>query len=188
VLGPFYVEDAPAAAHGAILANGEEGVPLWLDVCVKDEHGRAVAGATVDIWEGGPDGLYDVQRDLAEGEYDLRGRFISDAEGRVKCWALSPVSYPVPADGPVGELLSRTGRHPWRPAHVHFKIAAPGFAPLVTHLFASGDQYLTSDAVFGVKPSLIIDLVDHAPGEGPHGRQLDEPWQCLEHTFILRRS
>ena len=188
VLGPFYVESPPVAEQGANIATGGEGVPLWIDVRVTDKDGNPLPGAVVDIWEGGPDGLYDVQRDLPSGEHDLRGRFLADDDGRVGCWAISPVSYPVPDDGPVGQLLKATGRHPWRPAHVHFKIAARGFAPLVTHIFASGDQYLSSDAVFGVKPSLVIDLTDHAPGTGPTGRVLQEPWQSLEYTFVLRAN
>jgi hydroxyquinol 1,2-dioxygenase len=188
VLGPFYVDNPPIEEQGANIAKGKDGVPLLVDVQVTDNAGNPLPGAIVDIWEGGPDGLYDVQRDLPEGEFDLRGRFRADADGRVRCWALSPVSYPVPDDGPVGQLLKATGRHPWRPAHVHFRIAADGFSPLTTHIFASGDQYLASDAVFGVKPSLVIDLNDHAAGQAAQGRTLAEPWQSLEYTFVLRRA
>ena len=179
VLGPFYVDNPPVAEQGADIRNGE-GVPLQVDVKIADTHGQPIPGAVVDIWEGGPDGLYDVQRDLAPGEYDLRGRFIADDDGRVRCWAAVPVSYPVPDDGPVGDLLAVTGRHPWRPAHVHFMIAADGYDTLVTHLFKSGDQYLTSDAVFGVKPSLVIDLEQHEAGDGR-----DEPWESLDYTFAM---
>jgi hydroxyquinol 1,2-dioxygenase len=180
VLGPFYVDNPPEAQQGDNIARAGDGIPLLIDVKVTDTNRRPIPGAVVDIWEGGPDGLYDVQRDLAPGEYDLRARFIADDEGRVRCWAAVPVSYPVPADGPVGELLSATGRHPWRPAHVHFRIAADGYAPLVTHIFASGDQYLTSDAVFGVKPSLVIELERHDAGG-----ERDEPWQRMDYTFAL---
>ncbi|WP_305098363.1 dioxygenase family protein [Croceibacterium aestuarii] len=188
VLGPFYVEEPPVAEQGANIARGEDGIPLWIDVQVTDNAGDPLPGAVVDIWEGGADGLYDVQRDLPDGEYDLRGRFRADGEGRVKCWAVVPVSYQVPADGPVGDLLAATGRHPWRPGHVHFKIAAEGFAPLVTHLFPSGDPYLESDAVFGVKPSLVIDLAEHGTGEAPEGRQMDRTWKSLSYTFALSRA
>lgn len=180
VLGPFYVDNPPEAQQGECIARTGDGTPLLIDVKITDTAGRRIPGAVVDIWEGGPDGLYDVQRDLAPGEFDLRGRFTADREGRVRCWAAVPVSYPVPADGPVGELLSATGRHPWRPAHVHFRIAADGYAPLVTHLFADGDQYLTSDAVFGVKPSLVIELEHHEAGE-----DRDEPWERMDYTFAL---
>ena len=180
VLGPFYVDNPPEAQQGDDIARAGDGIPMLVDVKVTDTAGKPISGAVVDIWEGGPDGLYDVQRDLAPGEYDLRARFTADEEGRVRCWAAVPVSYPVPADGPVGDLLSTTGRHPWRPAHVHFRIAADGYAPLVTHIFASGDQYLTSDAVFGVKPSLVIELERHEAGV-----ERDEPWQRMDYTFAL---
>ncbi len=180
VLGPFYVDNPPEAQQGDDIARAGDGIPMLVDVKVTDTSGRPISGAVVDIWEGGPDGLYDVQRDLAPGEYDLRARFTADEGGRVRCWATVPVSYPVPVDGPVGELLSATGRHPWRPAHVHFRVAADGYAPLVTHIFASGDQYLTSDAVFGVKPSLVIELERHEAGV-----ERDEPWQRMDYTFVL---
>jgi hydroxyquinol 1,2-dioxygenase len=185
VLGPFYVDNPPLAEQGADIAKGVEGVPMWIDVTVTDISGRPLAGAIVDIWEGGPDGLYDVQRNLAPGEYDLRGRFAADQDGRVTCWAKMPVSYPVPDDGPVGDLLAATGRHPWRPAHVHFRISAEGHPPLITHLFASGDQYLTSDAVFGVKPSLVLDLEDGQDRDIPGDRPIDGQWKIMEHTFVL---
>ncbi len=180
VLGPFYVDNPPEAQQGDDIAKAGDGIPMLIDVQVTDTSGKPIPGAIVDIWEGGPDGLYDVQRDLAPGEYDLRARFTADHVGRVRCWAAVPVSYPVPADGPVGELLSATGRHPWRPAHVHFRIAADGYSPLVTHIFASGDQYLASDAVFGVKPSLVIELERHEAGV-----ERDEPWQRMDYTFAL---
>jgi hydroxyquinol 1,2-dioxygenase len=185
VLGPFYVDNPPVADQCADIAANADGVPLWIDVKVADTAGNPLPGAIVDIWEGGPDGLYDVQRDLAPGEYDLRARFVADDEGRVRCWAKAPVSSPVPADGPVGDLLSATGRHPWRPAHVHFRLEAAGHPPLVTHLFASGDEYLTSDAVFGVKPSLILALKDGDSREIPGGKNVEGPWKIMEHTFVL---
>ncbi len=180
VLGPSYVDNPPQAQQGDDIARAGDGIPMLVDVKVTDTAGKPISGAVVDIWEGGPDGLYDVQRDLAPGEYDLRARFTADEEGRVRCWAAVPVSYPVPVDGPVGELLSATGRHPWRPAHVHFRIVADGYVPLVTHIFASGDQYLTSDAVFGVKPSLVVELERHEAGV-----ERDEPWQRMTYDFAL---
>jgi hydroxyquinol 1,2-dioxygenase len=156
VLGPFFVEGAPEMPLGAdIRRPGTPGEPCAVSGTIKDLKGKPVAGATVDVWEGGADGLYDVQK--PDGT-NLRARFRSDAEGRFHFKCITPVSYPVPHDGPVGKLLTATGRHPMRPGHLHFVIQAPGFDKLVTHLFTKGDKYLDSDAVFGVKQSLIVDF------------------------------
>jgi hydroxyquinol 1,2-dioxygenase len=156
VLGPFFVEGAPEMPLGAdIRRPGTPGEPCAVSGTIKDLKGKPVAGATVDVWEGGADGLYDVQK--PDGT-NLRARFRSDAGGRFHFKCITPVSYPVPHDGPVGKLLTATGRHPMRPGHLHFVIQAPGFDKLVTHLFTKGDKYLDSDAVFGVKQSLIVDF------------------------------
>jgi len=156
VLGPFFVEGAPEMPLGADIRNpGTPGEPCAVSGTIKDLKGKPVAGATIDVWEGGADGLYDVQK--PDGT-NLRARFRSDAEGRFHFKCITPVSYPVPHDGPVGKLLTATGRHPMRPGHLHFVIEAPGCEKLVTHLFTKGDKYLDSDAVFGVKHSLIVDF------------------------------
>ena len=156
VLGPFFVEGAPELPPGASIAKpGTPGEPCDVQCTIRDLKGRPVAGATVDVWEGGADGLYDVQK--PDGT-NLRARLRSDAEGRVHFKCITPVSYPVPHDGPVGQMLVACGRHPMRPGHLHFMIEAPGFEKLVTHLFVKGDKYLGSDAVFGVKESLIVDF------------------------------
>ncbi|HEX5093935.1 MAG TPA: intradiol ring-cleavage dioxygenase [Burkholderiales bacterium] len=156
VLGPFFVEGAPEMPLGADIRNpGTPGEPCAVSGTIKDLKGKPVAGATIDVWEGGADGLYDVQK--PDGT-NLRARFRSDAQGRFHFKCITPVSYPVPHDGPVGKLLTATGRHPMRPGHLHFVIEAPGCDRLVTHLFTKGDKYLESDAVFGVKHSLIVDF------------------------------
>jgi hydroxyquinol 1,2-dioxygenase len=156
VLGPFFVAHAPELPLGASIAKaGTPGEPCDVQCTIRDLKGRPVAGATVDVWEGGADGLYDVQK--PDGT-NLRARLRSDAEGRVHFKCITPVSYPVPHDGPVGQMLVACGRHPMRPGHLHFMIEAPGFEKLVTHLFVKGDKYLASDAVFGVKESLIVDF------------------------------
>ena len=186
VLGPFFVDDAPKADQGADIAAGAAGTPLWVDLRVTDPSGAALAGAMVDVWQCDEEGLYDVQRDLPEGAHALRGQFTADDEGRVRFWTIAPVAYQIPADGPVGDLLAATGRHPWRPAHVHFRIAAQGFTTLVTHLFVAEDDYLGSDAVFGVKWSLVCDLPAHSPGEAPGGRQVDVAWKSLRFNFSLQ--
>lgn len=188
VLGPFFVDNPPLAEQGCDLARGKltGGDPLWIDVTIQDAAGAPLAGAVVDIWQCAPDGLYDVQRGLPEGESELRGRFFSDAEGRVRCWSTMPVSYQIPGDGPVGDLLRATNRHDWRPAHVHFRIEAAGYDPLVTHLFAAGDRYLDSDVVFGVKPSLVLDI-GHAGAEAPV-RDDRAAARLLQYNFILQTA
>ena len=156
VLGPFFVEGAPEMPLGAdIRKPGTPGEPCAVSGTIKDLKGRPVAGATIDVWEGGADGLYDVQK--PDGT-NLRARFRSDAEGGFHFKCITPVSYPVPHDGPVGKMLVACGRHPMRPGHLHFVIESPGCEKLVTHLFTKGDKYLDSDAVFGVKHSLIVDF------------------------------
>jgi hydroxyquinol 1,2-dioxygenase len=156
VLGPFHREEAPVYRHGdTISKNASDGEPCVVSGTVKDGKGKPVANAKLDIWEGGADGLYDSQKG---DEMNLRGVFHADAEGRFRFRCVTPSFYPVPNDGPVGHMLSATGRHPMRPAHLHFWITAPGYKPLITHLFVKGGKYLDSDAVFGVKPELIIDF------------------------------
>jgi len=156
VLGPFFVEGAPEMPLGAnITKPGTPGEPCVVNCTVKDMKGKPIAGAVIDVWEAGGDGFYDVQK--PEGT-NLRARFRSDAQGRLHFRCVKPMSYPVPHDGPVGKMLTATGRHPMRPGHLHFMIEAPGCDKLVTHLFVKGDKYLDSDAVFGVKDSLIVDF------------------------------
>ena len=156
VLGPFHREQAPQFAHGdSISKNAADGEPCLVSGTVKDASGRPVAGAKLDVWEGGADGLYDSQKGE---EMNLRGVFHADAQGKFHFRCVTPSFYPVPNDGPVGRMLVATGRHPMRPPHLHFWITAKGYKPLITHLFVKGGKYLDSDAVFGVKPELIIDF------------------------------
>ncbi len=156
VLGPFHREQAPELPLGATISkNASDGEPCLVSGTVRDAKGKPVAGAKLDIWQGGADGLYDSQKGDA---MNLRGVFRADAEGRFHFRCVTPNFYPVPNDGPVGRMLVATGRHPMRPPHLHFWITAPGFRPLITHLFVKGGKYLDSDAVFGVKPELIIDF------------------------------
>jgi len=156
VLGPFYVEGAPDLGDGSTIANeGTGGEAVLIRGRVTNTEGLPIAGAQLDIWQTSPDGLYDIQE--PEKGMNLRGKFLTDGEGRYSFRTARPVSYPIPNDGPVGKLLETTGRHPYRPAHVHFIITADGYEPLTTQLFSGGDPYLESDAVFGVKRSLVVD-------------------------------
>lgn len=163
VLGPFFVEGAPELPMGANIARpGTPGDPCSMRGTVKDTRGKPVADAMIDVWEAAGDGYYDVQK--PEGT-NLRARFRTGPDGKFRFRCVRPVSYPVPTDGPVGKMLAATGRHPMRPGHLHFKFTAPGCATLVTHLFAKGDKYLDSDAVFGVKNSLVVNFKKAKSGE-----------------------
>jgi len=156
VLGPFYAgQQRELAAGESILLREEASDPLEMRGRVTDSQGRSIANALVEVWQTAPNQLYDVQdKDQPSGH--LRASFRTDAAGAYRFRTIMPVSYPIPNDGPAGQLLAAMGRHPFRPAHIHFMISAPRYRTLVTHLFLDGDEYLASDAVFGVKPSLII--------------------------------
>jgi hydroxyquinol 1,2-dioxygenase len=163
VLGPFFVDGAPEMPLGSSITKaGTPGEACVVNCTVKDMKGKPIAGARIDVWEAGGDGFYDVQK--LDGT-NLRARFRSDVLGRFYFRCVKPVSYPVPHDGPVGKMLQATGRHPMRPGHLHFMIEAPGCDKLVTHLFVKGDKYLDSDAVFGVKNSLIVNFRKTKAGE-----------------------
>lgn len=164
VLGPFWVADAPRRDSGAVIARADDGEPLHVSVRVLGPDGAAIEDAVVDVWQASAQGLYDVQ-DPLQPRGNLRGRFRTDAEGRIEFWTVRPAPYPIPHDGPVGRMLGALGRHPWRAAHIHFRIRADGYEPLTTHLFDGASDYLDSDTVFGVKDSLIrtLDRVDGAP-------------------------
>ena len=184
VFGPFHVENAPRYPQGADIANGAPGEPLFVDAVVRGAQREPLPNATVDVWQADADGHYDVQL-AALAQHRARGVLQTDAEGRLRFRTILPVAYPVPTDGPVGRMLVASGRHPWRPAHVHFRIRAPGHQTLTTHVFRSGDAYLDSDVVFGVRESLVADYVAHAAGSGPHANDVDGPYHTLEFDFVL---
>ena len=187
VFGPFFVEGAPAFGMWADLSNGARGTRCYVSGSVRDSGGAPIPGAVVDVWQSdGEAGLYDVQ---VPGDVRFcRGKVLTDAHGRFGFRTVQPVSYPVPTDGPVGEMLKRMGRHPMRPAHVHTMVSADGFRRLTTHLFVKGDPYLESDAVFGVKESLVVDFVLHQPGPTPDGGRSDEPFSVASYDFVLARA
>ncbi len=155
VFGPFHVENAPIRAMGDNISLDGKGESCRFDGKVLDLDGNPVAGACVDVWSDNADGFYDVQQPGIQPKWNNRGRFITGADGAYSFVGIKPVSYPIPDDGPVGQMLGHLGRHPYRPAHMHYLVTAPGFQRLVTYTFVGGDTYLTSDAVFGVKSTLI---------------------------------
>ncbi len=185
VFGPFHTEDAPHVAQGADIAGGAPGLPLFVHAVVRGPNGEPVADADVDVWQADEDGLYDVQRPELGHARRARAVLRTDAQGTLRFRSVLPPPYPIPVDGPVGQMLAATGRHPWRPAHVHFMIRAPGYQPLTTHIFRDGDPYLDSDVVFGVRSSLVGDYVEHAPGTAPDGRVIETPFFTLNQIFVL---
>jgi hydroxyquinol 1,2-dioxygenase len=168
VVGPFFVDGAPRIEYGGNAATGASGRPCWVDGTVRDLDGRPVAGARLDVWEADDQGRYDVQY----GDDRTAGRAyqLTDDQGRYGFRCVTPTPYPIPDDGPVGDLLAAAGRGPMRAAHLHFLVTAPGFRRLVTHIFVRGDPHLASDAVFGVKESLIVDFVEQEPGAATRAR------------------
>ena len=151
-----------------------------------DKDAVPLANVVIDVWQSDSEGFYDVQKEL-EGA-SLRARFTTDDQGRYAFWTVTPSPYPIPTDGPVGKMLEITGRHPYRPAHVHFMLMAEGFETLVTQVFAEDDPYLDSDAVFGVKDSLVREYQLLPPGKAPDGRSMDVPFRHLTYDFGLKAS
>ena len=184
VLGPFYVEGAPSMPAGADIAAGETGTPTFVSGRVLDTKGKPIVGALLDVWQTDAEGFYDVQRPQ-KGDMRLRGKFETDAEGCYRFRTVKPVPYPIPTDGPVGAMLDRLGRHPYRPAHIHMIVSARGYAPIATHVFVAGDPYIDSDAVFGVKPSLIVDFAEQQAGKAPDGSVIERPFCDIRFDFSL---
>ena len=185
VLGPFFVQGAPAFEYGADLSatTGVPGEPTWVTGRVLSTDGKPIAGASLEIWQSRADGVYDVQ-DPGAG-HELRGRLRTNAEGRYAFRTHKPKYYPVPTDGPVGRLLDAMGRHPMRPAHMHAIVSAPGYQQVITHVFAAGDPYLDSDVVFAVKDSLIAEYrrIDDEAEAKKLG--MPSPFLLLEWDFRL---
>jgi hydroxyquinol 1,2-dioxygenase len=158
VLGPFHVAGAPHYPMGTNISLDGKGESCLFTGMVRDLEGHPVADAKIDVWCDNADGYYDVQQPGIQPQWNNRGIFITGPDGAYSFRGIRPVSYPIPDDGPVGQMLAALGRHPNRPAHVHFLVSAPGYETIVTHTFVEGDRWLSSDAVFGVKSSLIATM------------------------------
>ena len=173
VFGPFHVEGAPERAMGDNISLDGKGESCLFEGRVLDIDGNPVEGALVDVWSDNADGFYDVQQPSVQPEWNNRGVFRTGPDGRYRFRGIKPVSYPIPDDGPVGKMLERIHRHPWRPAHMHFLVTAEGYEPVTTHTFVEGDSFLESDAVFGVKETLIVPFKRSEVGDTRWASQFD---------------
>lgn len=187
VLGPFYVANAPHHENGANICLDEKGEPLLVRGRVTDKDGNPVGGATVDVWATNDDGFYDVQQKGIQPDYNLRGVFTTDDAGEYWFRTIKPRFYPIPDDGTVGKMLAALGRHPNRAAHLHFIVKARGFDTVITHIFTPDCPYLTEDAVFGVKHSLIADFQQVNDPQLGEEVGLSSPFWKVDWNFVLAR-
>ncbi len=185
VLGPFYVPGSPLRQYGeSMLTESTDGIPAWVHGQVLDLDGAPIAGAELDVWQNGADRLYTVQRPEAPEDH-LRGRYLTREDGSYAFVGVRPVPYTIPDDGPVGTMLSATGRHPWRPAHIHMIVRAPGHKTLTTHIFDAASEYLDSDAVFAVKPSLLREFELRSADDPARPAGVQGPWVSVENEIVL---
>jgi hydroxyquinol 1,2-dioxygenase len=187
VLGPFYVGEHKVAPHGTDISADLDGERMFVQSRVTDIDGKPLSNVPVDVWHADDDGFYDSQRpEYATHGPSSRARFITDADGRFFFRTIVPCSYPIPTDGPVGQMITQTNRHPMRPAHVHFLVNAKGHEPLITHVFMAGDKYIDSDVVFGVKDELIAKVEKRTDPVMPDGRRSDGPWNLMSYEFRVK--
>ncbi|MGE0826347.1 MAG: intradiol ring-cleavage dioxygenase [Candidatus Binatia bacterium] len=184
VFGPFYMAGAPEMEYGGNIAQQDKGPACFISGRVTSLKGTPIKGAVLDVWQTSTNGFYSSQ-DSNQPKFNMRGKFRTDAQGRYLIQTARSVSYPIPVDGPVGKTLQLTARHPNRPAHVHFIVSADGFEPVTTHLFDDADPYIDSDAVFGVKSSLLCQFVRHDSQEEAVQRNVSAPFYTVEYDFAL---
>ena len=185
VLGPFHIEGSPELPYGGDMSQGLAGVPLYVHGTVRDLAGAPVGGAVLDVWQADDEGVYEAQ--LAEvDEARLRAKYASREDGSYCVRTIAPKGYSIPMDGPVGALISETEISHFRPAHVHFLLAVPGYEPLITHLFQEGAEYLDTDVVFGTKQELVVRFDQREPGPTPDGGTSDVPWVEARYDFVLQ--
>jgi catechol 1,2-dioxygenase len=188
VLGPFHVADAPELPMGANICLDQKGEDMFIEGRILDTSGNPIKDAVIDVWQANDEGFYDVQQKGIQPDFNLRGVFRTGADGRYWFRAVKPKYYPIPADGPVGQLLGQLGRHPYRPAHLHYIIKAEGFETLTTHIFDPHDPYINSDAVFGVKESLLAEFVmTHDEARSKEYAFSGDFWD-VDHDFVLARK
>jgi hydroxyquinol 1,2-dioxygenase len=184
VEGPFYWPGAPDLALGSDIGEGVPGEPTFYMGRVTDTNGQPLVGALLDVWSGDGEGKYDVQL-APEPVMKARGRFRTDAEGRYFFWSILPAYYPIPDDGPVGDMMRATNRSIYRPGHMHMQVSAPGHVTLTTHIFVAGSPHIDEDAVFGKRDSLVVEFDHHMPGKAPDGREMAKPYHSASYDFRL---
>lgn len=192
VLGPFHIDGSPPLPFGGDMSDGLPGTPLWISGTVRGTDGTPVGGAVLDVWQADSDGVYESQLDDsalgAPDEARLRAVFATRDDGTYCVRTVAPIGYAIPMDGPVGELIGRTEISHFRPAHVHFRLDAPGYRTLVTHLFRDGAEYLDSDVVYGTVTELVVAFEPRDPGPTPDGGHSDAPWLEARYDFVLQPS
>jgi hydroxyquinol 1,2-dioxygenase len=187
-LGPFWRMHSPATPNGgSIVRSSTPGPALFVDASFRDADGKPIAGAEVDIWQSSPEGFYENQ-DPIQADMNLRGKFTTDEDGHISFRSVKPAGYPIPIDGPVGELLRAAGRHNMRPAHLHFLVYKPGFKTLISQLYDPEDPNLETDAQFGVTRHLIGKYVKHGATERTPTGETGAPWYSLAHDFVMERG
>jgi len=185
VLGPFHVPNAPELPLGTNICLDQKGEDMMISGTIRDVAGNPIANAMLDVWQTNDDGFYDVQQKGLQPDFNLRGVFRTDASGNYWFRAVKPRFYPIPDDGPVGQLLGKLGRHPYRPAHLHYILSADGFETLTTHIFDPDDRYINSDAVFGVKKSLLAKFVRVDDPKRAKQLDFDNPFWEVKFDFVL---
>ncbi len=189
VLGPFHVGGAPDMAMGSNICLDQKGEPMFVHGCIRDLDGKPLEGVRIDVWQANDEGFYDVQQRGVQPEFNLRGVFKTQSDGRYWFKAIKPRYYPIPDDGPVGQLLGHLGRHPYRPAHFHYLITLDGYDKLTTHIFDPDDRYIHSDAVFGVKQSLMAEFKRKEDAEQAAAHGFDgSVFYDVEYDFVLVKS
>ena len=185
LLGPFWRMNSPRVENGGTTVRSPtDGPVLFTDARVTDTHGQPIEGVEIDLWQSSPTGYYENQDDT-QADMNLRGKFTTDVDGRIAFRSVRPAGYPVPTDGPIGDLLRAQGRHPYRPAHLHFLCFKEGFKTLVTQVFLNDDERLGSDVVFGVTSHLIGDFRRHEPEEGAPASDVEGPWYSMHYDFVM---
>ena len=185
LLGPFWRMNSPRTESGeSIVRSPTPGPSIFVNCWVKDQSGKPVEGAEVDIWHSSPEGFYE-QQDPKQADMNLRGRFLPDKNGHFSFRSVKPAGYPIPIDGPVGDLVRATGRHNFRPAHLHFLIFKPGFKTLISQIYSNDDEKLETDVQFGVTRALIGNYVRHNGSEPPPASDVKGEWYSLDQTFVM---